>query len=56
MSPIAPSKSFTAAAPTVKLVMNASVAKRRAEKKARLQKQLGKNTAKMNVIKNQKLS
>ena len=36
---IAPSKSFTAAAPTAKSVMDARVAKRRAEKKARLQKQ-----------------
>ena len=36
---IAPSKSFTAAAPTAKSVMDARVAKRRAEKKTRLQKQ-----------------
>ena len=52
---IAPSKSFTAAAPTAKSVMDARVAKRRAEKKARLQKQLSKNTEKINVIKKQKL-
>ena len=54
--PIAPSKSFTAAAPTSKSVMDARFAKRRAEKKARLQKLLSKNTEKMNVIKKQKLS
>ena len=36
--------------------MDARVAKKRAEKKARLQKQLSKNTEKMNVIKKQKLS
>ena len=54
--PIAPSKSFTAAAPTTKLVIHARVARRTAEKKARLQKQLSENTEKMNVIKKQKLS
>ena len=54
--PIAPSKSFTATAPTSKSVMDARFAKRRAEKKARLQKLLSKNTEKMNVIKKQKLS
>ena len=53
--PIAPSKSFTAAAPTGKLVMDSRVAKRRAEKKVRLQKQLSQNTEKMNVMKKQKL-
>ena len=36
--------------------MDATVAKRRAEKKARLQKQLNENTEKMNVIKKQRLS
>ena len=45
--PIAPSKSFTAAAPTAKSVMDARVAKIRAEKKARLQKQLSENTEKI---------
>ena len=55
-TPIAPSKPFTAAGPIVKSVMNARVAKRKAEKKARHQKQLTKNTEKMNVIKKQKLS
>ena len=35
--------------------MDATVAKKRAEKKARLQKQLGENTEKMNVIKKPKL-
>ena len=54
--PIAPSKSFTAASPTAISVMDARVAKRRAEKKARLQKQLSKNTEKMNIIKKRKLS
>ena len=38
--PMTPSKSFTAAAPTAKSVMDAKIAKRGAEKKARLQKQL----------------
>ena len=38
--PMAPSKSFNAAAPTAKSVMDAKIAKRGAEKKARLQKQL----------------
>ena len=52
---IAPSKSFTAAAPAAKSVMDARVAKRRAGKKARLQKQLSKNAEKINVIKKQKL-
>ena len=55
-TPTAPSKPFTAAAPIVKSLMNARVVKRKAEKKARLQKQLSKNTEKMNVIKKQKLS
>ena len=50
--PIAPSKSFTAAAPTAKSVMDARVAKIRAEKKARLQKQLSENTEK--IERNQK--
>ena len=54
--PIAPSKSFTAAAPTAKSVMDARVAKIRAEKKARLQKQLMKTLKKLNVIKKQKLA
>ena len=36
--------------------MDATVAKRRAEKKSRLQKQLNENTEKMNVIKKQRLS
>ena len=53
---IAPSKSFTAAAPAAKSVMDARVARRRAEKKTRLQKQLSKNTEKLNVTKKQKLS
>ena len=42
--------------PKAKSVMDARVTKKRAEKKARLQKQLSKNTEKMNVIKKQKLS
>ena len=42
--------------PTAKSVVDARVAKKRAEKKARLQKQLSENTEKMNVIKKQKLS
>ena len=54
--PIAPSKSFTAAAPTTKLVIHARVARRTAEKKARFQKQLRENTEKRNEIKKQKLS
>ena len=36
--------------------MDARVAKKRPEKKARLQKQLSENTEKMNAIKKQKLS
>ena len=43
-------------APKSKSVMDARVAKKRAEKKVRLQKQLSENTEKMNVIKKQKLS
>ena len=54
--PIAPSKSFTAAAPTTKLVIHARVARRTAEKKARFQKQLRQKTEIMNEIKKQKLS
>ena len=55
VSPIAPSKSFTATTPTAKSVMDARVAKRRAARKVRLQKQLSENTEKVNVIKKQKL-
>ena len=54
--PIAPSKSLTPAAPIAKSVMYGRFAKRRAEKNARFQKQLNKNTEKMNLIKKQKLS
>ena len=43
-------KSFV---PKGKSIMDARVAKERAEKKARLQKELSKNTEKMNVIKKQ---
>ena len=43
-------------APKSKSVMDARVAKKRPEKKARLQKQLSENTEKMNAIKKQKLS
>ena len=42
--------------PAAKSVMDARVAKKRAEKEARLQKKLSKNTEKMNVIKKQKVS
>ena len=42
--------------PKAKSVMDAWVVRKRAEKKARLQKQLSKNTEKINVIKKQKLS
>ena len=42
--------------PTAKSVMDARVAKKKSWKKAKLQKQLSKNTEKMNVIKKQKLS
>ena len=43
-------------APKSKSVMDERFAKKRAEKKARLQKKLSENTEKMNVIKKQKLS
>ena len=42
--------------PKAKSMMDARVANKRAEKKARLQKQLSENTEKMNIIKKQKLS
>ena len=42
--------------PKAKSVMDARVAKKRAAKKTRLQKQLSENNEKMNVIKKQKLS
>ena len=41
--------------PSAKSFMDAKVARKRAEKKARLQKQLDENTKKMNVIKNAKI-
>ena len=42
--------------PAAKSVMDARVAKKELEKKARLQKQLSENTEKMNVVKKQKPS